>query len=241
MDNINATFSEELFFDDGLNQFVPGHSIDIDYVDPVGENNYYLWKYRSFEPQIVCMTCYTGYLVNGECGTGPPWFSYVNYICPDDNCWLIRYSDKFTINEDRLFDGQSISGQRVAEIPFYRRQDILVEMQQLTLSESAYDYFKIIDDISNQSGGLNAPPPAALVGNISSMDDENEAVLGQFVAAGVSSKTVFIEREDLGITAITPDDALRQELCMPCAYEQIYYPCMESDTRTSVKHEDWPF
>ena len=109
IDEIKANYSPEVIFDDFRGEFVPGHRVNIDWQDPAGEENYYLWKYRTFEPLFVCRTCVDGRLRNGECGPlttnfGPP---YYNYLC-DPVCWQIKYEEKTVIFEDRLSDGAAI-------------------------------------------------------------------------------------------------------------------------------------
>ena len=241
INEIKAYFSNELYFDDGFDKFIPGHMITMDWNDPAGEKNYYLWRYRSFEPLNVCKTCEQGRLRNGICTNEGGWGSrYFNYLCKPD-CWQIRYSERFQLFDDRLVDGRLVTDQKVADIPYYRKEDILVEIQQLTLTESGYEYFQIVDDIGNESGGLNAPPPAALIGNLYSLDDPDEIVLGQFVASGVSTKNIFIYRDQLLASPVTPDDPIRLEECgTPCPDSLVYFPCIEGDYRTSRKPDDWP-
>ncbi|MEL6719469.1 MAG: DUF4249 family protein, partial [Bacteroidota bacterium] len=188
---------------------------------------------------IVCLNCPSGRLRNGECQQEARWRA-TDYLCRTD-CWQIRYSDKFQISDDRLINGQSITDRKIANIPFFRRQDVLVEIQQVALTESAYNYFSIVDDISNESSGLNAPPPAALIGNMYNPDDPDEIILGQFTASGVAVQSVYIPREDLGASAITPDSPVRLELCMPtCPDSLLFQPCIEGEFRTSIRPEDWP-
>lgn len=109
-------------------------------------------------------------------------------------------------------------------------------MQQLSLNKSTYDYFKIINDQVNANGGLNAPPPAPLLGNLFNPNDPNEIVLGQFTTAGVSTKSIFIDRSTIIENPIRPDDAIILETCIPCPTS---FPCEESLTRTSKKPEGW--
>ena len=92
-----------------------------------------------------------------------------------------------------------------------------------------------MDQVS-ASGGLNAPPAAPLLGNIFNPDDPSEIVLGNFTAAGVSSKSIFIDRSPLLELPIRPDDNLILETCIPCPTS---YPCMETFNRTSVEPTGW--
>ena len=237
IDEIKSEYSPEVVYNTARERFVPGHRISIDWQDPQGDENYYLWKYKIFEPLYVCKTCEKGIFRNGSCQALTTSFGpqYYNYLC-DPVCWQIKYEDKPIIFEDRLSDGAAIKNKEITILPFYRRPDILIEVQQLSLNESSYDYFKIISDQVSASGGLNAPPPAPLLGNLFNPDDPTEIVLGQFTTAGVSSKFVFIDRSNITENPFRPDDPIILESCIPCPQS---FPCEESLTRTAVQPEGW--
>jgi hypothetical protein len=237
IDEIKSEYSTELVYNAAQEEFVPGHRISIDWQDPAGEENYYLWKYKTFEPLYVCKTCVKGIYRNGSCqppanNFGPEYF---DYLC-DPDCWQIKYEEKTIIFEDRLSDGAALKNKEIVLLPFYRRPDILIEVQQLSLNESGYNYFKIINDLVSASGGLNAPPAAPLLGNLFNPDDPSEIVLGQFTAAGVSSKFIFIDRSTIQENPFRPDDLIILEPCASCPQS---YPCEESLTRTSIEPEGW--
>ncbi len=237
IDDISAEYSPEVTFDEAREEFVPGHRISVNWQDPAGEKNYYLWKYKTYQPLFVCKTCERGIYRNGECQStnsnyGP---AYYNYLC-DPSCWYIKFEEEPVIFEDRLSDGAMIKNHEIVILPFYRRPDILIEVQQLSVNESAYNYFKIIYDQVSASGGLNAPPAAPLLGNLFNPDDPSEIVLGQFTTAGVSAKSIFIDRSNIPESPIRPDDPIVLETCVPCPTT---YPCEESLTRTAIEPEGW--
>ena len=79
--DVQAEYSPEIEFNIEVGRLIPGHRLSIDWQDPEGEENYYLWKYRTFEPLIVCKTCLASVLRNGECVSlaspfGPPYYDY---------------------------------------------------------------------------------------------------------------------------------------------------------------------
>ncbi len=239
IDQLKADFSDEVRYDATSNEFQAGHSVKVDWKDPAGTKNFYLWKHRTFEPLTVCKTCVRGVCRNGVCVEAniPPWApQYYDYLCETD-CWMIRYGDQLPIFSDRLSDGTEIIAREIAAVPYFRAQDVLVEVQQLTLNESSYDYFKIINQLVSENSGLNAPPPSALIGNLISPDDEEEVILGQFTAAGVSTKRIFIDRSNILASPVDPDPNIRLEDCamFPCSY-----PCEDSFFRTGTKPEGWP-
>lgn len=238
IDNVNLEYSPEITFDADFGEFIPGHRVSIDWQDPAGEKNFYLWKYRTFEPLYVCKTCERGIYRNGSCG--PTGFNfgprYYNYLC-DPTCWQIKYGKDLPIYDDKLADGIAVSNREIAVLPFYRRPDILIEIQQYSLDETAFEYFKVINSQVSESGGLNAPPPAALLGNLFNPNDPDDLVLGQFTTAGVSTKSIYIDRSLLSESPIRPDDPIILENCPSCPQS---FPCEESAFRTAVKPDGWP-
>lgn len=240
-DNLKATFDEQVRYEVNFNRFVPGHRILVDWQDPPNVDNYYLWKYRTFEPLTVCKTCPEGIFRNGNCNSvnssNPPWRpKYTNYTC-ETSCWQIRYADELPIFSDQFSDGAFIADREVATIPYYRDRDILLELQQITISPKAFEYFKTINDLVNASSGLNAPPPAALYGNMLNPSDPEDIILGQFVAASVYSERLFIDRSNLLVGPIQDDRTLRLEDCFNCPTT---FPCINSYNRTNEEPEGWP-
>lgn len=237
IDDIRSEYSTEVIFDNSQDEFVPGHKVMIDWQDPAGQENYYLWKYKTYQPLYVCKTCIRGVLRNGACqaNTTPFFPAYYDYLC-EPVCWKLEYEEETIVFEDRLSDGATIQDFNLTILPFYRRPDILIEVQQLSLSKSTYDYFKVINDQVSVSGGLNAPPAAPLIGNLFNPDDPTDFILGQFTTAGVSSKSLFIDRSTIQEFPITPDPVIRLEPCLTCPKS---YPCEESRNRTSIEPEGW--
>lgn len=235
---VNLEYSDQVQYHKGFDRYIPGHRISVDWTDPPGEKNYYLWKYRSYEPLMVCKLCENSILREGFCK--PIWVNFdlpdYDYLC-DTPCWRIRYSPDLPIFEDVFSDGARIVNREIAIIPFYRAQDILVEVQQLSINESAFKYFSVINDLLTENTGLNAPPPAALFGNLFNPENPDEVVLGNFTAAAVSIKRLFIERKEILDHPLTPDHDLTLENCLDCPTT---YPCMESFSRTSTKPAGWP-
>ncbi len=240
IEKVTAEYSDEIVFDIGFDRFIPGHQIFIEWNDPEDEQNFYLWKTRSFEILNVCQSCDRSHLRGGVCtditsGAIPP---YYDYLC-DTTCWKIRYGEALEIFDDRFSNGTTVTNRPITILPYFRSEDILIEVQQLSLTSSAYQYFEVIKNITTESGGLNAPPPAALLGNLFNPDDPNDPVLGQFTATSVATKSLYIDRSDISEPPLTPDRNIRLENCIICPDSLIYFPCMENQFRTSIKPEGW--
>ena len=75
------------------------------------------------------------------------------------------------------------------------KQNILVEVLKLNISEDSY-ILQTIKDLVDNNGSLNSPLPTALIGNFSSVLNPEEIVLGRFTAASAVTKSIFIKRDD---------------------------------------------
>ena len=238
IDNIEAVYSPELKYNAQFDVLAPGHSINIDWQDPADTDNFYLWRYKTYEQLFVCKTCVKGVFRNGECDQSvPPWGpDYFNYRC-FPTCWQIELGSEIPIFEDRLENGANITNRQIIELQYYRRTNILVELQQLSLDAAAFEYFKVLNSQISEGAGLNAPPPAALLGNLFNPSDANDLVLGNFTAAGVSTERVYINRAAIQENPVNPSDIVILENCIGCPTT---FPCEESISRTSIKPEGWP-
>jgi hypothetical protein len=110
------------------------------------------------------------------------------------------------------------------------------------LTPAAYNYYKVLKDIVDNSGGFNAPPPAALIGNMTNVNDSEDFVFGRFTAVATTTVSLFIDR------ANTPEDPI--EIALPLELEPTlnspypppatnFTPCTETRFRTAIRPEGW--
>lgn len=196
----------------------PGYKVLVDYVDPEGEHNFYRWSYKSeFEVHTQ------------------PW-DHVDYSCigcprPDPKkccsiCYIKEDRELLPVNNDRLSNGKKIVAQEVFFIPFekYLNYKFKLQLYQYSVSEEAFNFFKVIKEQSEATGSVFDPPPSEAKGNIFNINDTEEQVLGIFDAAGAY-------REDVTITF---DE-------IPYFKPQFVYPddCLLMENSTTEKPENW--
>lgn len=252
--NMEVHYDPKLLYIIGADEYLPGHSIVVDFDDPADKKNYYYWNFRSFEPKTICLDCETSFFRDGGCKSFfPPGNSgnYPNfvytYLCETD-CWQIRYNENIKILDDEFVNGSTIKQLPIADILLYTNRDILVEVQQLSLSQSGYKYYKVLKDLVENNSGFNAPPPAALVGNIFNPNNEEEYVLGRFTAVSALTETVFIKRNTIQENAIESEIFINPESFPvtpvppfgPGGEPVLYAPCVESRHSTGTRPKDWP-
>ncbi len=131
----------------------------------------------------------------------------LNEVDPPDStnyvCWKTNLVENvFTISTKSLAQNiynkyplQFVDGHRSS------RLGILYSMlvQQLALSEGAYNYWEQLRINSNEQGGLYEKQPLAIKGNILNMSNPEKDVLGYFYAASESSRRYFYKDVE-GIT-----------------------------------------
>jgi hypothetical protein len=247
---ISAAYDPELYFRDASQKYVPGHRVFLSFEDPGVDTNYYYWTYRAFENLDICDICQNGIFREGKCIMPAPGTSvdpYYYYQC-DSECWKIRYPEKISVLDDSFINGKQVSGQEVAEIPLYTKENMAVEIQQFSLSQNAYHYYKVLSDLVDNNGSLNAPPPAALIGNLYNVVNDNEYVFGRFTTASSSSASVFIERSGIEEQAIDKYEISNYEGCEVCppgtscpvrCGPVTITPCSETRYRTSLVPKEW--
>ncbi len=244
--SLSATYNPNLLFKESSNEFVPGHSVSVTFDDPIDKENYYYWRFRSYEKLITCWLCNDGIFRNGACEDHDPPFGeghYHTYACETD-CWKIRYNENIKLFTDRFSNGNTINELPIADVLLYSKRDILVEVQQYSLSLSGYNYYKKLKDVVENNSGFNAPPPAALIGNMFNPNDSEEFVLGRFTAASTVTSSIFIDQR----TAISERQLeARPPVLMPEDFPEFLgqeivsrAPCIEGRFRTSVHPNGWP-
>ncbi len=241
--NVNATYDPQLRYNEGKDKFEPGHAVSISYDDPPNIENYYYWTFRSFENITVCQTCFIGILRNGACTptTVPATPDYFTYNCKTE-CWKIRFPDTISIFDDEFSDGKTTTDLKIADIPLYTKREILVEIQQFSLTPVAYEYYKVLKDIVDNSAGFNAPPPAALIGNMVNINNPDEFVFGRFTAASTTTTSIFVNRDGILENALESRIVEILEPVLNSPYPPpitITAPCEESRYRTAIRPEDW--
>ena len=199
----------------------------------------------------------------------PPFRSelYVyDYPCRTQ-CWEILYSYALNVFDDQFSNGGQLKNRPIARIPFYDSTACLVEIRQMSLTQTAHSYFRRFQNQTQSTGGLADTPPSAPVGNIQNVANQQEHVVGYFTASAVSAVRYFIDRKDAkGLPFGQTDPTGKSELPGSELFfslnqrqptpEPIYpYPnirlvggpprpvtaiCVPSNSRTPFKPDGWP-
>jgi hypothetical protein len=228
---------------------IPAHIIYIDTKDPVESGDNFMWNWRLFEKQNVCKTCYGGIFQTapaplGKCvpvrALAEEGVEY-DYACQGD-CWEILHSQDLNVMSDVFSKGNEIKNRLVAKVPYYQDIGFLIEVKQQTVSNTAFQYLKILADQSQNNGTLVDSPPAALIGNIKNINDKKESVGGYFMVGNSKIQRIWVNRLDAK-GASQYYMLGRKENYEPSSADLSRPPfaqCVLTNTRTPLKPESWP-
>jgi len=185
----------------------------IETTDPGEQTNYYRWTWngtyriRTF-PELVTTTNAFGATIPAPlpCSEAP------RCVCCD--CWVTEENNDLQIIDDEFFDGNKLSKQLVGIQPvngFIFLSKFHLEVFQYSLSEGAFNFWKLIKDQKESQGTLFETPPAKIPSNLININDPDELVWGYFEASAVESRSFFIQRSEIPQEALIQFDTVRQD------------------------------
>lgn len=229
--------------------FVPGNEFFLDTEDPAGQSNFYRWDWKAYEKQAWCRTCYQGlYVIFDErnnlvedCQRSFGVTDNVDFPCRTA-CWEILRGVNLNLFADTFTNGRPLTGRRVAEVPFLHYGPCLVEIRQSSLTKTAYRYFRLLEQQTQNTGTLADTPPAPLVGNVRNLGKSDELVAGYFAAVSVASVRHWIDRQSASGRPVGLFEYLNNRQPNPEPGTDTRPPlaiCVPSETRTPVMPEGW--
>ena len=229
-------FEQEAFFNNNLDRFVPAFFLRVDVDDPADEQNFYQWNYTTFQTIEICATCERSRWRDGRCIAGPDtrFVSRWDYLC-DARCWISSRGQNVNILRDEFSNGQTITDIEAGRVTYERPGRLLFDLQQYNISAAAFRYARTLRDLSEGAGGLNAPLPAALVGNLTDVGATETPVLGFVGVSSVSNERIMILRDTFDGMSLPYDGSIIPEPVMPAPPVA---PCV-GGTRSRIQPEGW--
>ena len=165
-----------------------GYQFYIDATVDNEENKYFLWKLTEtykFNVDLIIPFYYSGQIL--------PF--------PDPDSLFTCYKTE-DVRDIFTFSLGNLSEPRIQAWPLhyvdtqvkklYLRYSLLTK--QYTISKEAFEFWENIKKQNSGLGALYATQPFQIRGNMRNVLDEDEAVLGYFMAAGYSEKRIFVSR-----------------------------------------------
>ncbi len=179
---------------------VSGVDIIVNVTDPNEERNYYKWE-SSGTYRIK---------TNPELYTPPRSRNPQPKDCCEI-CYITERNVMLSVASDRLFDGNAHQqnvmfleddGARFSE-------KYALNLEQISLSKEAYDFYDLLKKQLGIDGDIFDPPAAQIRGNVISISNPDEDIVGYFTASDIKRDTLYINGKDLPKikpSKVIPDD-----------------------------------
>ena len=184
-----------------------GWNVYLDTKDPETTGNYYRWSWTHYEPIDVCFKKEV---------PGQPFLTGLDCCSP---CWdITRCYNCISVTSDVNINGQAISRQFIARVPFKSTSRYYIEVQQQAISKGAYTFWKSVRGQVSSTGGLFDAAPALVQGNVRCVSDPNTMAYGFFGATGLSEQYLYVDRSaGQGVADLDPPVVVPQPSgCVAC-------------------------
>ncbi|MBN8823656.1 MULTISPECIES: DUF4249 domain-containing protein [unclassified Spirosoma] len=157
----------------------------------------YLYEYYFVAGNELFEDCFSPPTYTTDFGAPyvPKGYWYYDYNCRTA-CWEILRNVAINVFDDQYSNGGLLVKRKVASIPFYQHAPCLVDVRQLSLTKDAYRYFQLLQQQTQNTGGLADSPPTALAGNVRNTANSRESVAGYFTTSAVSLYHQWLDRKD---------------------------------------------
>lgn len=169
------------------------------------------WTVTQEGPPYAYKTPYacSGYIVEAALGGG-----YIRKVgeCTCCICWVNQFESVPTLSDGQLITNNQFKNVKVGEVPINGltfTDKYMVQVEQMSLSESAFQFFKLIRSQKENASSLFQPPNGEIKGNVNPVNSR-EPVVGLFWATAVKSKYIFIQKSDV------PYDVAPIGIAEPC-------------------------
>lgn len=167
-------------------------NIYLDTHDPQNNTKYYRWDYvETWQYEAP---------LQAELSQNNGALFFVDSTNQTFDCWRNLNSSEILIGTSIALNQDLISKAPIAIVPqnsqkLSIRYSILVK--QYAITPDAYQYYNILKKNTENLGSLFETQPTQLVGNIHSVKNPSEVVIGFFTASSVQEKRIFIYKNDV--------------------------------------------
>jgi hypothetical protein len=160
--------------------------------DPTGETKYYLWNY--LETYEYTASEQSGYIYQGDTIAPRPPAEQIYTCYHTDSATDIILSSSNQLAQDVIYE-QPILNIPANTQPLGIEYTILVS--EYALTDSAYAFLSLMKANTEELGSIFGPMPTQLTGNIQSLTNPTEPVIGWVSAGTVQQQRIWISRAQL--------------------------------------------
>ncbi len=167
-------------------------TISLDTHDPLNKTKYYRWDFiETYQYEAP---------LEAELSQNNGVLFYVDATNQTFDCWRSVNSTEILLGSTIALSQDVVSKAPIAIVPqnsqkISIRYSILVK--QYALTQEAYQYLQILKKNTENLGSIFDPQPSQLTGNIHSLKNPDELVIGFFSASSVQQKRMFITKYDV--------------------------------------------
>lgn len=175
-----------------------GLLISVNARDPQNNTRYYRWGYEETWIRQLDMKSYYEY-VNGAV--------HARDVPPPTTCYDTYSANPLSLASTAKLTEDVVSNAPVHSVPLgstklVTKYSILVK--QYALEKKAHEYWQAMKKNTEQLGSIFDPQPSYMYGNIRSVNDPKEMVIGYFSACNVTEKRIFITAAEANWTVPKP-------------------------------------
>ncbi|NQY05025.1 MAG: DUF4249 domain-containing protein, partial [Flavobacteriaceae bacterium] len=188
--------------DDGEN----GMQITVDSFDPTGNSKYYRYTYE--ETYKIIAPLWSPLDAQPSTDPGSCDLSFLPRVEENRTCFASNNSNSIILTDTTDFIEDRVSGFEVRFLDsnnyiISHRYSILV--YQYVQSLEAYTFYRTLRDLSSSESLFNQNQPGFFAGNVTSVSNENEKVIGFFEVSSVDSERIFFNYADFYPNEPLPD------------------------------------
>ena len=193
---------------EGNNLPKSGIQLIVELKDPADQNNFYYWKNG---PAVYILETRPDLFTPRPSNSNPNLTPQPKDCCAQCFRYEAGNNQSIFVTKDDNFNGLTtkIPAAFIADDGFRFVNKYRMDLKQYSISQGAYRFLRLIKQQAEISGSIFDPPPANLRGNMISLDNPDEVILGYFIAAGETSRRIYVDKNDLSFKqnrAIIPDD-----------------------------------
>lgn len=164
--------------------------------DPSAEKNYYFWNIKN---AVSTIESYPEFYKPPRSLPTDPY--QPKACCKYCDVPGFSVSRGLYLEEDVNFDGLSTSKAAgyIEDDGFRLAYRYRFDFEQMAISEETFRFLRLVNQQLTLNGSVFDPPPANIRGNIVSLSNPDETVLGHFFAGGVSRKKVSLRGAELNL------------------------------------------
>ena len=118
-------------------------------------------------------------------------------------CWVTQYNDAPLLSDTRFVSNDKITQRNVGFIPASRRyfyDKYYLEVEQMSVSQTVFDFWKKIEMQYKQGSDLFQTPPSVTSGNIQLLSEQGLPAIGIFGASSIKKHSFIIYRNNVPYT-----------------------------------------